>query len=114
MISGSPPSSTVYVSQTIDFVSFRLFRKEDPSVSIVNSRVSRTSVATRPILRPLRSETSRKFTWTEVPRTTALCGVAITYSILLGQMFSTDYRHGQSMLERGGRATSRPPHDIRG
>jgi hypothetical protein len=38
----------------------------------------------------LRSETRRKLTWIEVPKITALVGVPIAYSILLGQTFSTD------------------------
>jgi len=44
-----------------------------------------------PMTRPLRSGISLKLTWTNEPNATALLGMLIEYSILFGQMFSTDY-----------------------
>lgn len=45
-----------------------------------------------PIVRPFSKGTKRKSTCTEVPNISALEGVDIEYSILLGHIFSTDYQ----------------------
>jgi len=44
-----------------------------------------------PMTSPLSSGISLKSTWINEPNATALLGMLIEYSILLGQMFSTDY-----------------------
>jgi hypothetical protein len=87
-----------------------LFMAEMPhSGSSTNSCSSLTWVETLPMTRPFRSEISLKSTCTNDPKATALLGMLMEYSILFGQMFSTDY---YSVSEGDARFADIPYHSM--